>query len=44
MKPYAYRRWRLCYIAARAIGYGAVCGALLALVAMRRIQIEVEKP
>ncbi len=42
MKPYAYRRWRICYVAARASSYAAPLAALLAFVAMSKIEIRIK--
>lgn len=42
VKPYAYRRWRICYVTARASGYSAPLAAFLAFVAMSKIEIRVK--
>ena len=43
MKPYAYRRWKLCYVAGRAVGWGRFWSICVAFIAMRRIDIQVTK-
>ena len=39
MKPYPYRRWRMCYAAARLMGKNPITSAVLAVMAMRLITI-----
>lgn len=43
MKPYAYMRWRICYVTSRCMGYGRIKSAVFALFAMRRIEIKFTK-
>lgn len=43
LKPYAYRRWLLCYRVSRLFHYGPATSALVALFAMQRIEITVRE-